>query len=189
MRYYELLYIVNPNLEDDRIKAIIDEIGNEVSKFKVSIINHNLWGKKRLAYQIKNNKYGTYILLQFSSEQFDFLKEFERSLILNKSVIRHQLVRLDEEPPKVENIELIVDNTALLDEEKTDVPTDDSNVDHDAAEMIEVVEKTAVVEKAEKVEEAEVAEKAEDIENVDDSDVEKSEDEKEIKEEKKEEDK
>jgi len=173
MRYYELLYIVNPNLEDDRINAIIDEIGNEVSKFKVSIINHNLWGKKRLAYPIKNNKYGTYILLQFSSERFDFLKEFERYLILNKSVIRHQLVRLDEEPPKVENIEPIIDNAALLDD----------------AEMIEVVEKTEVVEKSEKVEEVEVAEKIEDIENIDDSNVEKSEDEKEIKEEKKEEDK
>ena len=173
MRYYELLYIVNPNLEDDRINAIIDEIGNEVSKFKVSIINHNLWGKKRLAYPIKNNKYGTYILLQFSSEQFDFLKEFERSLILNKSVIRHQLVRLDEEPPKVENIEPIIDNAALLDD----------------AEMIEVVEKTEVVEKAEKVEEVEVAEKTEDIEKVDDSNVENVGGEKEIKEEKKEEDK
>ena len=189
MRYYELLYIVNPNLEDDKINAIIDEIGNEVSKFKVSIINHNLWGKKRLAYPINNNKYGTYILLQFSSEQFDFLKEFERSLILNKSVIRHQLVRLDEEPSKVEDIEPIIDDATLLDGEKTDVPTDDSKAGQDAAEMIEVVEKNEVVEKAEKVKEAEVAEKTEDIENVDDGDAEKSEDEKEIKEEKKEEDK
>ena len=185
MRYYELLYIVNPNLEDDRINAIIDEIGNEVSKFKVSIINHNLWGKKRLAYTVKNNKYGTYILLQFSSERFDFLKEFERSLILNKSVIRHQLVRLDEEPPKVENIESIIDNAALLDGDETDVPTDDLNVDQDDSEMIKVVEKTEVVEKAEKVEEVEVAEKIEDIENIDDSDVEKSDDEKEIKEDRK----
>jgi len=189
MRYYELLYIVNPNLEDDRINAIIDEIGNEVSKFKVSIINHNLWGKKRLAYPIKNNKYGTYILLQFSAERFDFLIEFERSLILNKSVIRHQLVRLDEEPPKVENIEPIIDDATLVSGVKTAVPTDDSEVDQNAAEIIEDVEKTAVVEKVEKVEEVEVAEKTEDIENVDDSKVEKSEDEKEIKEEKKEEDK
>ncbi|MFC1565865.1 30S ribosomal protein S6 [Candidatus Neomarinimicrobiota bacterium] len=189
MRYYELLYIINPNLEDDRINAIIDEIGNEVSKFKVSIINHNLWGKKRLAYPIKNNKYGTYILLQFSSEQFDFLIEFERSLILNKSIIRHQLVRLDEEPPKVENIEAVIDNADLLDGKEADVPKDDSNIDQDDSEIIEVLEKTEVVEKVEKVEEIEVAEKTEDIDNIDDNDVEKSVDEKKNKEEKKEEDK
>jgi len=189
MRYYELLYIVNPNLEDDRINAIIDEIGNEVSKFKVSIINHNLWGKKRLAYPIKNNKYGTYILLQFSSEQFDFLIEFERSLILNKSVIRHQLVRLDEEPAKVENIEPIIDNAALLNDEETDVLTDDSNVVQDDAEMIEVVEKAEIVEKAEKIEEVEKEEDTIETEKVDDSDVKESKVIKEIKEGKKEEEK
>lgn len=111
MRYYELLYIVNPNLEDDRVKNIIDEISTELSKYKVSIINHNLWGKKRLAYPINNNKYGIYLLLQFSSEKFDFLKDFERFLILNKTVIRHQLVRLDEEPAKVEAVELVTEDT------------------------------------------------------------------------------
>ena len=73
MRYYELLYIVNPNLEDDKVNNIIDEIGNDLNKSKVSIINHYLWGKKRLAYPIKNNKYGTYILLQFGAEKFYFL--------------------------------------------------------------------------------------------------------------------
>ena len=61
MRYYELLYIVSPNLEDDKVNNIIDEIGNEINESKVSIINHYLWGKKRLAYPINNNKYGTYI--------------------------------------------------------------------------------------------------------------------------------
>lgn len=129
MRYYELLYIVNPNLEDDRVKNIIDEIGNEVNKYKVSIINHNLWGKKRLAYPINKNKYGIYLLLQFSAEQFDFLKDFERFLILNKSVIRHQLVRLDEEPAKVENIEPAVDDKDSLKDEVSEIPNDDTKAD------------------------------------------------------------
>lgn len=45
MRYYELLYIVNPNMEDGRVNNIIDEIGNEINKYKVSIINHHIWVK------------------------------------------------------------------------------------------------------------------------------------------------
>ena len=73
MRYYELLYIVNPNLEDERVNSIIEELGNEVKKHDVNIINHHIWGKKRLAYPVKNNKYGIYILLQFAAEKFDFL--------------------------------------------------------------------------------------------------------------------
>ena len=129
MRYYELLYIVNPNLEDDRVKNIIDEIGNEVGKYKVSIINHYLWGKKRLAYPINNNKYGIYLLLQFSAEQFDFLKDFERFLILDKSVIRHQLVRLDEEPAKVEDVEPIIDDKDLLKDKDSKILNDDTKVD------------------------------------------------------------
>ena len=187
MRYYELLYIVNPNLEDDKVNNIIDEIGNEINKSKVSIINHYLWGKKRLAYPIKNNKYGTYILLQFSAEKFDFLIEFERSLILNKSVIRHQLVKLDEEPEKVENVEPIVEKDDLPKEESSEKPEEESK-----AKDVEVevkVEKVETTEEVEKVEETEKAEDAKDAETVDDSDTEKSKSEKEIEVEKKEDDK
>jgi len=186
MRYYELLYIVNPNLEDDKVNNIIDEIGNEINKSKVSIINHYLWGKKRLAYPIKNNKYGTYILLQFSAEKFDFLIEFERSLILNKSVIRHQLVRLDEEPEKVENVEPIVEKDDLPKEEISEKPEEDSKAEGIEAEKVETTEE---VEKVEEKEKSEDAKDAKDAETVDDSDTEKSESEKEIEVEKKEDDK
>ncbi len=162
MRYYELLYIVNPNFEDDKVNNIIDEIGNEINKFKVSIINHNIWGKKRLAYPIKNNKYGIYILLQFSAEKFDFLIEFERFLILNKSVIRHQLVRLDEEPAKEDNVEPVVEKDGLPKEESSEKPKDDSKIDPVEEDKVEKTEKTEKVEKVEKTEEVEKKEKEED---------------------------
>ena len=146
MRYYELLYIVNPNLEDDIVKNIIDEIGNEVNKYKVSIINHYLWGKKRLAYPINKNKYGIYLLLQFSAEQFDFLKNFKRYLILNKLVIRHQLVRLDEMPAKVENIEPITDNNDSFKDESSEIPNDDNIVEIEDSEDAKKTEKVDVEE-------------------------------------------
>jgi len=186
MRYYELLYIVNPNLETDRVNNIIDEIGKEISKYKVSIINHHVWGKKRLAYPIKNNKYGIYLLLQFSSEKFDFLVELERFLILDKSVIRHQLVRLDEEPAKVENIEPLVEDVDKTESESTGNQEDGSTenlTDKTEAdkEVVEKVEITEEVKKEEKEEEKEV-EKIDDI-------PEEPKNDKEIKAEKKEDDK
>ena len=143
MRYYELLYIVNPNLEDDRVKTIIDEIGKEVNKYKVSIINHNMWGKKRLAYPINKNKYGIYLLLQFSTEQFGFLKDFERFLILDKSVIRHQLVRLDEEPAKMENIDSDGAERGSLENRSSEIPIDKTNADIKDIEDKETTETTA----------------------------------------------
>lgn len=150
MRYYELLYIVNPNLEDNRVENIIDEIGSEIGKYKVSIINHYLWGKKRLAYPINNNKYGIYLLLQFSAEQFDFLKDFERFLILDKSVIRHQLVRLDEEPSKVEDVEPIVDDKKLSKDEASEIPKDETKVDvkdvKDTDDTVETKDEESTVE-------------------------------------------
>jgi len=185
MRYYELLYIVNPNFEDDKVNNIIDEIGNEINKFKVSIINHNIWGKKRLAYPIKNNKYGIYILLQFSAEKFDFLIEFERFLILNKSVIRHQLVRLDEEPAKVEDVEPVVDEADSTEKESPETPKGDSKIDSEKVDKVEEAEKKEKTEETAKTEETG---DVKDVENVDDSATEKAEDEKEIEAEKKEED-
>lgn len=143
MRYYELLYIVNPNMEDGRVNNIIDEIGNEINKYKVSIINHHIWGKKRLAYPINKNKYGIYVILHFGAEQFDFLIEFERVLILNKSVIRHQLVRLDEEPAKVKDVEPVVGETDSSKEESLETPESDPTVDNKVAAEAEKVEEVA----------------------------------------------
>lgn len=156
MRYYELLYIVNPNFEDEKVNGIIEEIGNEINKGKVSIINHHIWGKKRLAFPVKNNKYGIYLLLQFGAENFDFLVEFERSLILNKSVIRHQLVRLDNEPEKVESIEAVVKETEVTKDETADIPeiiADVNTVDIKETEEAKKTEDTEVLDEPSKAEE------------------------------------
>ena len=141
MRYYELLYIVNPNLEDERVNGIIEEVGNEIQKHKVNIINHHIWGKKRLAYPVNNNKYGIYILLQFGAEQVEFIKEFERYLILSKSVIRHQVIKLEEEPKKVDNI-TIEDDAEATETDDVNIPDDDNNTKDDSDEVVEPEEES-----------------------------------------------
>ena len=65
MSFYETLYIVDPNLENKSLEKTMDEIGKELEKTKSKIINHRVWGKKRLAYPIERQKYGSYILIQF----------------------------------------------------------------------------------------------------------------------------
>ena len=98
MRYYELLYIINPNFEQDRLNKVMENVSTELNGKKVSIINHYVWSKKRLAYMIQKYKYGTFVILQFETEKYDFFIDFEKFLELDKSILRHQLVRLDTKP-------------------------------------------------------------------------------------------
>lgn len=134
MRYYETLYIVNPNFEGERLDAVIKEVGDQIAGFEgVTVINHRVWGKKRLAYTIQNHKYGTYVLLQFEAETGSFLKDFEMFLKLDKNIIRSQTIRLDEKPK-----EIVVDETEESKEnDDIDSPDEKDDGDEDTDDDIE----------------------------------------------------
>ena len=100
MRYYETLYIVNPNFEENRLQDIIGDITKEIGRFNFSVINHRVWGKKRLAFSVSKHKYGTYIMLQFETNEAKHLSEFETYLKLNNNILRSQTVKLDVKPEK-----------------------------------------------------------------------------------------
>jgi len=97
MKYFETLYIVNPNFEQSRLDIIIKDIEKNVGKFS-NVIGHNIWGKKRLAYKIDNQKYGTFVLLNFETEEGSGIAGFESYMKLNISVLRAQTIRLKSRP-------------------------------------------------------------------------------------------
>ena len=119
MRYYEILYIVNPNFERKKIDETIKEIDNRLTKAKSKIINHIVWGKKKLAYTIQGHKYGTYILVHYQGGNKNKLNEFNSWLKLSDLVIRHMIVRIEKEPDLLEK----VDNESYI-EEKKDLKSD-----------------------------------------------------------------
>ena len=98
MNFYEILYIVNPNFEKNKIDDAMKEVESRLSKTKSKIINHVIWGKKKLAYPIQNHKYGTYIMAQYNGGDKNALDEFNSWLKLSDLVIRHMIVRLNSEP-------------------------------------------------------------------------------------------
>lgn len=100
MRYYETIYIVDPNLENTILQKTMTEIGQELEKTKAKIINHRDWGKKRLAYQVDKQKYGSFILLQFEIKELSKINDFDSWLKLNSLVLRHMTVSLDQKPDK-----------------------------------------------------------------------------------------
>ena len=68
MNYYETLYIVHPALEAGRLKDIILNVEKTITKMGGNSILIDVWGKKKMAYSIKKEKYGTYVLFQFQNE-------------------------------------------------------------------------------------------------------------------------
>ena len=98
MRFYETLYIVNPNFESDKLTKCQKEIEAELGKTKSKIINHRIWSKKRLAYPIDKQKYGTYILLQFEGGDLGRMVDFDTWMKLNNQVLRHMTTALNSEP-------------------------------------------------------------------------------------------
>tara|TARA_Y100000591_G_scaffold240424_1_gene211063 strand:+ start:689 stop:1120 length:432 start_codon:yes stop_codon:yes gene_type:complete len=103
MRYYELIYIVNSNLERKKNDQVMKDIGSRLENTKSKIINHVVWGKKKLAYPINGNTYGNYILLHYEGGDKNKLNEFDSWLKLSGLVIRHMIVRLEEKPDVVKD--------------------------------------------------------------------------------------
>ena len=68
MNYYETLYIIHPSLESGRLKDIILSVEGSLKKIGGAPLAMELWGKRKLAYFIDKQKYGTYVLLHYNGE-------------------------------------------------------------------------------------------------------------------------
>ena len=100
MRYYESLYIVNPNFEQGKLEEVMKAVTETISDYGFKTINHFVWGKKRLAYNIQEHKYGSYVLLHFETDSHENLDSFERFMVLQKPILRNQTVALQDKPGK-----------------------------------------------------------------------------------------
>jgi len=98
MNYYEVLYILNPNSNKEQIAEVMSEVSGFVEEKKHGIVNHDFWGKKQLAYNVKKHKYGNFVLLNTEFNNADFVNEFKVFLNLNKEVMKYMIVKLDEKP-------------------------------------------------------------------------------------------
>ena len=94
MRDYELMVVLDPNLDDAAIEALNTRIQNMVTQRGGTIENVESWGRKRLAYPIGRYRDGVYILSRFQMPP-NAAAEIERALKLTESVIRHLLVRAE----------------------------------------------------------------------------------------------
>ena len=104
MNYYETLYIIHPALEAGRLKDIIMDVEGSLKKTGGDPLAIELWGKRKLAYFIDKQKYGTYVLVQYNGEgkcTRDFAVELEHNpnilAYLTTNISQDDLIEQDDD--------------------------------------------------------------------------------------------
>jgi small subunit ribosomal protein S6 len=100
-RQYELVYILPADTTDQQAAEIHEQIQGVVSRISGQIEKTENWGRRRLAYEIAHQKEGVYVL-EVINGSGDLMKELDRRLRVMDQVIRHMIVRVDEDKKVVE---------------------------------------------------------------------------------------
>ncbi len=95
MRNYHSVLILKPDLDEDQVDQSVEKITSIINKFGGSILKLDKWGKKRLAYRIKKNKFGYYLNVYHTCEQGRVL-DLEKGYQLYEQIIKYLMIRLEE---------------------------------------------------------------------------------------------
>ena len=102
-RKYELVYVVSPDATDDQVTDLHKQVEAITQRFTGQIEKTENWGRRRLAYEIGRHKEGTYVL-EVINGSGDLMKEIDRRLKVSDLVIRHLVVRVDEDESVIERV-------------------------------------------------------------------------------------
>lgn len=94
LRPYEVMIILDPDLEERTVAPSLDTYLNVVRQDGGSVDNVDVWGKRRLAYEINKKNEGIYAVVTLQAEPAT-VKELDRQLTLNESVVRTKVTRPD----------------------------------------------------------------------------------------------
>ena len=95
MRDYEVLYIVRADLDDDKVQDAVKRVNTLIERSGGATERTNLWGKRKLAYDVKHQKEGAYVLQDFRLDP-NRVPELEAALKITEEVLRHLIVRKPE---------------------------------------------------------------------------------------------
>ena len=95
MRRYEIMVILDPDLEEKTIAPSLEAFLNVIRADAGTVESLEVWGRRRLAYEINHKPEGIYALLHVTAT-VDSVKELDRQLSLNEAVMRTKVLRLPE---------------------------------------------------------------------------------------------
>ncbi|MBX5486369.1 30S ribosomal protein S6 [Mycolicibacterium hassiacum DSM 44199] len=94
MRPYEIMVILDPTLDERTVKPSLDTFLNVIRQQGGTVDNIDIWGRRRLAYDIKKHSEGIYAVINVKAEPAT-VTELDRQLSLNESVLRTKVLRTD----------------------------------------------------------------------------------------------
>jgi small subunit ribosomal protein S6 len=100
-RQYELVYILPPETAEAQVTELHGQLEAIIARMGGAIEKTENWGRKKLAYDIGHHKEGVYVL-EVINGSGDLMKELDRRLRVTDEVVRHMIVRVDEEKKVVE---------------------------------------------------------------------------------------
>ncbi|MCL6447231.1 MAG: 30S ribosomal protein S6 [Armatimonadetes bacterium] len=92
MTNYEAMFILRPDLEEEKVAEIMDRFRTLVENRGGEVTRLEKWGKRRLAYEIQHLREGLYIILRFKGNT-EIVQELDRVFKISDEVIRHMIVR------------------------------------------------------------------------------------------------
>src|ERR1700729_498591 len=95
MRHYEMMIILEPSLEERTVQPSLEQFLNVVTTGGGTVDKVDVWGRRRLAYQIDKKSEGIYTVIDMTAEP-DTVKELDRQLNLNEAVLRTKIIRPDQ---------------------------------------------------------------------------------------------
>jgi small subunit ribosomal protein S6 len=94
VRHYEMVVILEPSLDERTVTPSLETFLNVIRKDGGTVENVDVWGRRRLAYEIEKHGEGIYAVLDVNCEPAT-IKEMDRQLALNESVLRTKVMRRD----------------------------------------------------------------------------------------------
>ena len=95
MRIYEVMVIFDPDTEERTVQPTLDRHLKVITKGGGTVDNVDIWGRRRLAYEIRKKSEGIYAVINLTANPAD-VKELDRQFSINESIMRTKVIRTDQ---------------------------------------------------------------------------------------------